>query len=124
MSVPSSANERAAEPDASTTTSPAGRLGRSHQMCAVERDEVGAELFDRPPACAFRGRKEHAARRPRKLGNEAVLGGDSGDERGLDPELTQRLGRPGPTAAIFGNSPRARATSSRAPFGLVTITHS
>ncbi len=31
---------------------------------------------------------------------------------------------PGPTAATFGSSPAARETSSRAPFGLVTITHS
>ena len=47
-----------------------------------------------------------------------------GTNAGSTPSSRRVSAVPGPTAAIFGRSPRARETSSRAPFGLVTITHS
>ena len=123
MSVPSSANERAAEPDASTTTSPAGGLGGSHQMRAVERDEVGAELFDRPPACALRSGKEHAPGRPRELGERGRPGRRRWERKRARPRAhaasRPSRGRPRRSSAARpapGRRARARRSgSSRSP---------
>ena len=90
----------------------------------VERHEVGAELVGEQAPRALGAGEEHAARRARKLGQQALLRRDRRDEVGSS-RARERLGRPGPDRGdAAAASPRIRRASSRAPFGLVTTTQS
>ena len=99
---PTPAYARAAEPEASTTTSPSGGVGRE-QARAVERDEVGAERVDRAAARALGGGEQHAARGTRELaraGRPATPRRRRRPARSRAREASRRC--PGPTAATFG----------------------
>ena len=92
----------AAEPDASTTRSPAGGAGAS-RLRPVERHEVGAERVDRPAPRALcrqrraRGRRD-AGTRP--AGRPVRTRGARTQARSRDARSVSAV--PGPTAATFG----------------------
>ena len=68
---------------------------RHQEARRVERHEVGAERIDRSAARVLGRREEHPARRTRELGDQAVLRGDTRDERRLDAVLAEALGGSG-----------------------------
>ena len=89
-------------------------------MGAVESDEIGVEPIRQEAPRSLGSSDEHPACRSRELLQQALLRGDRRDEIGVPIAAAVAC----PMAATRGMLPRARRSSSRAPFGLVTTTQS
>ena len=111
---PSAANDRAAEPEASTTRSPVGGSSAAEPAsCRAGRSRRRARrsAARREPSAAG-----EQARGPRGAGTrraEPVLRRDARDERRLDPELAQRLGRARTDRGDLRQTARARRRARR-----------
>ena len=91
----------------------AGGRVRRKQPGSIERDEVGAELVDRPAPRTLGGGEENAAGRTRELAQQAVLRRLHRHERRLDPLRAQHLGRTRADRRDRRQVPRRGARSPR-----------